>query len=83
MPLGVSAIRGVGRPVRALLITDFVTTPPRSCRGKNCASSRPELAHPLAVKIGFGNQAFPIVVERSTLVIKLDLLCPTEHRHHP
>ena len=35
MPLGVSAIRGVGRPFLALDITDLVTTPPISRKGKN------------------------------------------------
>ena len=35
IPLGVSAIRGVGRPGRGLDITDFVTTPPISFKGKN------------------------------------------------
>ncbi|CAB4703037.1 unannotated protein [freshwater metagenome] len=35
MPLGVSAIRGVGRPNLGLLIIDFVTTAPISDRSKN------------------------------------------------
>ena len=35
MPLGVSAIRGVIRPVRGLLIMDFVTTAPISESEKN------------------------------------------------
>ncbi|CAB4804924.1 unannotated protein [freshwater metagenome] len=52
IPEGVSAMRGVGRPWRGLFITDFVTTAPISRSGKNCANSLPELAHPLAVKIG-------------------------------
>ena len=69
IPLGVSAIRGVGRPVRSFDITDLVTTPPISRKGKNCANSRPELAHPLAVKVGAGNQVLPIVVEKSKLLI--------------
>ena len=69
MPLGVSAIRGVGLPVRALDITDLVTTPPISRSGKNCANSRPELAQPLAVKVGAGNHVFPMVVEKSRAVI--------------
>ena len=78
MPLGVSAIRGVGRPGRILDMTDLVTTPPISRNGKNCANSLPELAHPLAVKVGAGNQAFPIVVEKSRAVIVADLPCSIE-----
>ena len=35
MPLGVSAIRGVGLPVRGLVIIDFVTIAPSSVKGKN------------------------------------------------
>jgi hypothetical protein len=54
MPLGVSAIRGVALPERGLRAMDFVTTAPISLRGKNCASSFPELAQPLAVKMGNG-----------------------------
>ena len=73
IPLGVSAIRGVGLPGRTRDITDFVTTPPISRKGKNCANSRPELAQPLAVNVGAGNQAFPMVVEKSKVVIKI---CP-------
>jgi hypothetical protein len=42
-----------------------VTTAPISLKSKNWESSLPELAHPLAVKIGAGNQAFPSVVEKS------------------
>jgi hypothetical protein len=83
IPLGVSAIRGVARPFRALSITDFVTTPPIVLISKNCDNSRPELAQPLAVKVGAGNQAFPKVVEKSKDVIELYQLCPTERRHHP
>ena len=71
IPLGVSAIRGVGRPVRTLDITDLVTIPPISRNGKNCANSRPELAHPLAVNVGAGNQTFPMVVEKSKLLINV------------
>ncbi|CAB4855487.1 unannotated protein [freshwater metagenome] len=35
IPLGVSAIRGVIRPVRALVIMDLVTIAPNSVNGKN------------------------------------------------
>ena len=35
IPLGVSAIRGVARPLRALSMTDFVTTPPIVLISKN------------------------------------------------
>ena len=69
IPLGVSAIRGVGLPRRALFIIDLVTTAPISLSGKNCANSLPELAHPLAVKTGVGNHALLKVVEKSTAVI--------------
>jgi hypothetical protein len=65
MPLGVSAILGVALPARGLVMIDFVTIAPMSRKSKNCANSFPELAHPLAVKIGAGNQAFPRVVEKS------------------
>ena len=68
IPDGVSAIRGVGRPWRGLFITDFVTTAPISRRSKNCESSFPELAQPLAVNTGAGNQALPSVVEKSIVV---------------
>ena len=83
IPLGVSAIRGVGRPGRTLDITDLVTTPPISRNGKNCANSRPELSHPLAVKVGAGNHAFPIVVEKSNALIVADLPGPIGPLSHP
>ena len=76
-------MRGVGRPVRGFNMTDFVTTPPIVRRSKNCANSRPELAHPLAVKVGAGNQAFPSVVEKSKVLIKLYQLYPIEQQSHP
>jgi hypothetical protein len=65
MPLGVSAILGVARPVRALVIIDLVTIAPISVSGKNCDNSCPELAQPLAVKMGFENRLLPILVEKS------------------
>ena len=83
IPLGVSAIRGVARPVRTFDITDLVTIPPMSRRGKNCASSRPELAQPLAVNVGAGNQVFPIVVEKSKVVIIAYQLNSTALLTHP
>ena len=83
IPLGVSAIRGVGRPARGLDITDLVTTPPISLRGKNCANSRPELAQPLAVKVGAGNQAFPMVVEKSKVLITVYLPAAIGPSNHP
>src|SRR5947209_17391684 len=55
IPLGVSAIRGVGRPLRGCSWIDFVTTPPMPGRSLNGASSRPAAAQPEAVKIGSGN----------------------------
>lgn len=83
IPLGVSAIRGVGRPGRTFDITDLVTIPPISRSGKNCANSRPELAQPLAVNVGAGNQVFPMVVEKSRLVIAAYLPDSTEPLNHP
>jgi hypothetical protein len=43
----------------------LVTTAPISEIGKNCDNSCPELAQPLAVKIGFENLLLPILVEKS------------------
>ena len=86
IPLGVSAIRGVARPARGLVIIDLVTIAPMSRRSKNCASSFPELAQPLAVKIGAGNQAFPKVVEKSNCVIRAPESClrdPIRWLRHP
>jgi hypothetical protein len=59
MPLGVSAIRGVGRPARGASMTDLVTTAPTSATSKNCCSSRPAAAQPDAVSTGFGSRAVP------------------------
>ena len=55
MPLGVSAIRGVGRPDRGRSMIDLVTTAPSSATSKNWPSSLPAAAHPDAVRIGFGS----------------------------
>ena len=46
IPLGVSAIRGVGRPDRGPSMTDLVTMAPILDTSMNWASSRPELAQP-------------------------------------
>src|SRR4051812_45101429 len=54
IPLGVSAIRGVGRPLRGWIWIDFVTTPPMAERSLYGASSRPAAAQPDAVKTGSG-----------------------------
>src|SRR3954466_2287631 len=54
IPLGVSAIRGVGRPLRGWSWIDFVTTPPMAVRSLYGASSRPAAAQPDAVKTGSG-----------------------------
>ena len=69
IPLGVSAILGVALPVLAFVIIDFVTTAPSSVNGKNCDNSWPELAHPLAVKIGLEKRLLPILVEKSRALI--------------
>jgi hypothetical protein len=42
---------------------DFVTMAPSSCNEKNCDNSFPELAQPLAVKIGLGRVVAPNFVE--------------------
>ncbi len=66
MPLGVSAIRGVGRPDRGLSMTDLVTIAPILDTSMNCASSRPAPAQPDAVMIGFGSSTWPSLARRST-----------------
>src|SRR6516164_10557222 len=66
MPLGVSAIRGVGRPDRGATMTDLVTTAPILATSKNRASSRPAPAHPDAVRIGFGSSTWASRPLRST-----------------
>ena len=82
IPLGVSAILGVGRPARGFNIIDLVTTAPISRNGKNCANSLPLLAQPLAVNRGAGNQAPPNVVEKSKLITVHQLIA-TAPIHHP
>ena len=52
IPLGVSAMRGVGRPDRGCIMIDFVTTAPISVMSKNWSSSRPYPAQPDAVITG-------------------------------
>ena len=69
IPLGVSAILGVGRPARGATITDLVTTAPILATSKNWASSRPAPAHPDAVRIGFGSSTWPSLVRRSTAML--------------
>ena len=76
IPLGVSAIRGVGLPARAASITDLVTTAPILETSKNCASSRPEPAHPDAVRIGFGSSAWPSRARRSVAIGLRSRPCP-------
>src|SRR6266702_2878526 len=66
MPLGVSAIRGVGRPLRGASITDLVTTAPILATSKNWASSRPAPAHPDAARIGFGSSTWASRLVMST-----------------
>src|SRR5215472_14085337 len=65
IPLLVSAIRGVGRPALGASITDLVTIAPILETSMNWASSRPELAHPEAVMIGFGSSVSPSRTRRS------------------
>ena len=87
IPLGVSAIRGVARPVLGLVIIDLVTIAPSSLNGKNCDNSWPELAHPLAVNIGLENLLLPIFVEKSRVdivIIRPKLFFyPKLSQHHP
>src|SRR5215469_13022752 len=66
MPLGVSAIRGVGRPARGPSMTDLVTKAPILETSMNWASSRPAPAHPEAVMIGLGNSTWLSLDLRST-----------------
>src|SRR5215469_15856209 len=66
MPLGVSAIRGVGRPARGPSMTDLVTKAPILETSMNWASSRPAPAHPEAVMIGLGNSTWLSLDRRST-----------------
>src|SRR5271165_5896843 len=66
MPLGVSAIRGVGLPDRGASMTDLVTIAPILDTSTNCASSRPAPAQPDAVMIGLGSSTCPSLVRRST-----------------
>ena len=66
IPDGVSAIRGVGRPERALSMIDLVTTAPIAVRSRNGASSRPAAAHPEAVSTGSGIWNVPRRVDMST-----------------
>ena len=66
IPDGVSAMRGVGRPERALSMIDLVTTAPIAVRSRNGASSRPAAAHPEAVSTGSGIWNVPRRVDMST-----------------
>ena len=59
MPLGVSAMRGVGRPERGRVMIDFVTMPPSSATSKNWFSSRPAAAQPDAVRTGLARRERP------------------------
>ena len=66
MPLGVSAMRGVGRPERGAIMMLLVTTAPISVTSKNWSSSRPAAAQPLAVSTGAGRSSAPSDVDMST-----------------
>ena len=65
MPLGVSAIRGVGRPARGCIMMLFVTIAPRWVMSKNSSSSRPDAAHPDAVRTGASSCMAPSEVDMS------------------
>src|ERR1700729_608711 len=67
MPLGVSAIRGVGRPARGPSMTDLVGIAPILDTSMNWASSRPELAQPEAVRMGLGSSTWPSRARRSVM----------------
>ena len=67
---------------------DFVTIAPSSVSGKNCESSFPEPAHPLAVKIGFERVLEDNFVEKSNIMHPMFLpeFCadyPKSHWSHP
>jgi hypothetical protein len=66
IPLGVSAMRGVGRPDRGRSCTDLVTTAPIVVRSTNGSSSRPNAEHPDAVSTGLGIGTLPRHVDMST-----------------
>ena len=88
IPLGVSAIRGVARPLRGLIMIDFVTTAPISESGKNCESSLPDPAQPLAVKIGFGSLAPARSAANENVMLRMSprgsFACyPTQLENHP
>ena len=65
MPLGVSAMRGVGRPDRGWSITLLVTIAPMDVMSKNWSSSRPAAAQPDAVRTGLGSSTPPRTVPMS------------------
>ena len=67
MPLGVSAMRGVARPERGSSMMLLVTTAPMDVMSKNWSSSRPEAAHPEAVRTGLGSPTEPRRVDISML----------------
>ena len=68
IPLGVSAIRGVGRPERGRSCTDLVTTAPIAVRSTNGSSSGRTPSSPEAVSTGLGIAADPSDVDMSTAV---------------
>ena len=67
MPDGVSAIRGVPRPLRGAGMTVFVTNAPNREMSKNRCNSLPLAAQPDAVISGLGSVAPASVVLRSTI----------------
>src|SRR5579875_194895 len=66
IPLGVSASRGDGLPVRGSAMIDLLISAPILAASMKWASSRPAPAQPDAASTGFGSSARPSLVRRST-----------------
>ena len=58
-PLGVSASRGDGLPVRGSVMIDLLMIAPTRSTSTNWASSRPAPAQPAAASTGLGSSAAP------------------------
>ena len=64
-PLGVSASRGAGLPVRGSVMIDLLMMAPTRATSMNWASSRPAPAQPEAASTGLGSSVCPSLVRRS------------------
>src|SRR5580692_2888733 len=65
-PLGVSASRGAGLPVRGSAMIDFVISAPILATSVNWAISRPAPAQPAAASTGLGNSTPPSLARMAT-----------------